>query len=261
MTLDLIATLGLIVGGASFGFSGFAFAIFGTASLALTHPPQVVVPAVALIGDSLLLLLLYEVRAELRWQVLRRIPPFAPWSAAFVAAGLLAGGFLLGWLGPTVGRLALGTAVLVFVAWQARRLARPGDPAPAAARSWADTRAAVLGAGSAAGFLDGWLSAGGTVLASLLLSRGLSGKVFLASIGAYFAATDLLRIASYAAYGYWSRPVLRLYLEAVPIVLASYAAGVLLRRAFPSPLLFQKVVVGLLGLNGIALIVRTLLVP
>ncbi len=261
MTIGLISTVGLIAGGVSFGFSGFAFAIFGTAALALTHPPQVVVPAVVLIGDTLTLLLLYEVRAELRWEVLRKVPPFAPWSAVFVAAGLLAGGFLLGWLGPAAGRLALGALVLAFVAFQVRRFAARAAPSPRPAGRWAASGWPVPGVGFASGLLDGWLGAGGVALAIVLVSRGLVGKTFAASAGAYFITADLLRIASYAMYGYWGWPVLRLYLQAVPIVLASYGVGVLLRRAFPSPLLFQKVVVGLLGLNGLALILRTLLAP
>ncbi len=255
MIIGLPGVLGLLVGGVSFGFSGFAFAIFATASLALTHPPQTVVPAVLLVADTLLPLLLYEVRAELRWAVLRRIPPFAPWSVLFVGAGLAAGSFLLGALGPALGRAALGTVVLAFVAFHAGRLARgPGAPGPASAGRWA-----TPGVGFAAGLLDGWLGTGGIAIAISLASRALPRETFLASIGVYFLAADCLRVVVYTLDDYWSWAVVRLYLEAAPIVLLAYAVGVGLRRVFPSPRLFQMVVVGLLAVNGAALLLRTAL--
>lgn len=255
MIIGLAGTLGLLVGGVSFGFSGFAFAIFATASLALTHPPRTVVPAVLLVTDTLLPLLLYEVRAEVRWAVLKHVPPFAPWSVLFVGAGLAAGSLLLGALGPAVGRASLGIVVLAFVAFQAGRLARgPGGARPGTGRPWA-----VGGVGFAAGLLDGWLGTGGVAVAISLASRALARESFLASLGAYFLAADCLRLAAYTLHGYWTWAVVRLYLEAVPIVLVSYAAGVGLRRVFPSPRLFQMVVVALLALNGGALLLRTAL--
>jgi uncharacterized protein len=255
LTVGPVGLLGLVIGGISFGFSGFAFAVFATSSLALSHPPQVVVPTVALVADTLLLPLLYEVRRELRWPVLREVPPFAPWSVVFVAAGLLTGSALLGWMSPAVGRVALGTVVLAFAAFQLFRTVGKGAPesdAPAGPRP----AAAV---GFAAGLLDGWLGTGGVVVAVALAARRLPREAFLASIGAYFLAADLLRAASYAAHGYWTWPVLGLYLDALPVALVSYGVGVALRRVLVSPRLFQTLVIGLLGLNGIALILRTLL--
>jgi len=68
----LVSTLGVLVGGVSFGVAGFAFALFAVASLALSSPPQVVVPAVLLLADTLALPLLWEHRRNLRVSVLRR---------------------------------------------------------------------------------------------------------------------------------------------------------------------------------------------
>lgn len=60
MPLGLVASVGIFVGGVSFGFAGFAFALFATSALALDAPPHVVVPAVMLVGDTLALPLLWE---------------------------------------------------------------------------------------------------------------------------------------------------------------------------------------------------------
>ncbi len=194
-------------------------------------------------------------RAELRWTVLRHVPPFAPWSVLFVGAGLAAGSLLLGFLGPAVGRASLGIVVLALAAFQVRRLVRgPGAPAPAMAGRWA-----VGSVSFAAGLLDGWLGTGGVAIAISLASRALPREAFLASIGVYFLAADCLRLVAYTLHGYWSLAVLGLYLEAVPIVLVSYAVGVALRRVFPSPRLFQLGVVALLAVNGAALLLRTAL--
>lgn len=76
--LGVESVLGLFVGGVSFGFAGFA--LFATSALALASPPQVVVPAVMLIADTLTLPLLWEHRSHLRRDLLRDVPPFAPWS-------------------------------------------------------------------------------------------------------------------------------------------------------------------------------------
>lgn len=41
--LGVAPTLALIVGGVTFGFAGFAFALFASAGLALAWPPHVVI--------------------------------------------------------------------------------------------------------------------------------------------------------------------------------------------------------------------------
>jgi hypothetical protein len=48
----LVSTLGVLVGGVSFGVAGFAFALFATVSLALSSPPQVVVGGPAARGHA-----------------------------------------------------------------------------------------------------------------------------------------------------------------------------------------------------------------
>jgi len=47
-----VAILGVLVGSAAFGFTGFAFALFATSALALEFAPAQVVPAVLLMGES-----------------------------------------------------------------------------------------------------------------------------------------------------------------------------------------------------------------
>lgn len=118
--------LGVIVGGVTFGFTGFAFALFAISALALEFPPAVVVPAVMLVGDTLILMLAWEQRASLLPRKLRYVPPFSPWSAPFVLAGLVMGTLLLSRAPAWTGRFALGTLLLAFTRFEGRSVADNG---------------------------------------------------------------------------------------------------------------------------------------
>ncbi len=249
------STLGVFVGGVSFGFAGFAFALFATSALALVSPPQIVVPAVMLISDTLTLPLLWEHRRHVRRDALREVPPFAPWSLGLLIVGVLLGTVVLGGVSPEIGRLALAVVILAFVGFQvAQPLVAVPPEAPA--------RGAGTGAGAAlvGGFLDGWLSTGGVAIAVYLTWKRFAPGVFVAGILVYFLVTDLLRVISYTAFGYWSAETLALYVRVVPIALAGFIGGVVLRRFLVPSWAFRAVVLFLLTAYGLALIGRALLV-
>ena len=247
--LGLPAALGVLAGGASFGFAGFAFALFASSALALARPPQVVIPAVMLLADTLALPLLWEHRAHLRRDLLRAVPPLAPWSLPLLLVGVGLGTVLLGRQSPAVGRLALAGVVLAFVGFQALR--PPGHASADAAVGGVGTRGGVaLGAG----LIDGWLGTGGVVIAVYLTWKRFAPAAFIAAILVYFLGTDLLRAGAYAAFGYWTRATFDLYLTALPIALVGYVGGVALRRVLVSPTAFRAVVLLLLTVYALALI-------
>ena len=249
--MNVLAALGVVVGGLSFGFAGFAFGLFATMSLALVAAPASVVPAAMLVADVLSATLLWEHRHELSLRGLRETPPFARWSPLLLVAGVLGGTLLLGVVSPTVGRLGLAALVVGFVVLQTRPGHRHGAERPVATGT-------VEATTFAAGLLDGWFGTGGVVVAAHLTWRRLPPRKFLAAILPYFFASDVVRVVSYALAGYWSRDVFALSLATAPFALAGYLVGTLLRRRVPSPALFRAVVLGLLVVYAVVLIVRTL---
>ncbi|MBI4591624.1 MAG: sulfite exporter TauE/SafE family protein, partial [Candidatus Rokubacteria bacterium] len=198
---------------------------------------------------------LWEHRGHLRRDLLREVPPFAPWSLALLVAGVVLGTFVLGRISPAGGRLALAVVVLTFVVFQAVRPKRRVLPGV--------LRGAWTGAGVAfvGGFLDGWLSTGGVAIAVYLTWKQFAPRLFVAAMLVYFLAADLLRVISYTAFGYWTPETVALYLRAVPIALAGYVGGVALRRFLVPSEAFRGVVLLLLTAYGLALVGRILVPP
>lgn len=265
--------LGVIVGGVTFGFTGFAFALFAISALVLEFPPAVVVPAVMLVGDTLILMLAWEQRASLLPRKLRHVPPFSPWSAPFVLAGLAMGTLLLSRAPAWTGRLALGTLLLAFTLFQARRIVSevgrdlasdlavsPELTTPSDASDRAAAAPAAF-AGLAAGLLDGWLGTGGVAIVVYLAWRRFPLGPFVAGLRGYFLASDVLRMVVYAMAGYWSRPTLDLYLRVLPWALLATLLGVALCRRWGAPTVFRIVVLVVLFGYGVALITRVVLEP
>jgi len=266
-----LAILGVLVGGVAFGFTGFAFALFLTSALALEFAPAQVVPAVLLVGDTVILALAWEHRRSLLARTLRHVPPFAPWSVVFLIMGLVSGTLLLSQAPAMVGRLTLAVVVLVFVAFQSWRLARErratarvGVGVAARAEGAADgldpleqvTRGPAALAALAAGILDGWLGTGGVAIAMYLTWRQFPPDPFVAGMRGYFLASDAIRIVLYAFGGYWTRAALELYLRTIPIALPAALLGVLARRRWGTREVFRAAVLVVLVFYALALIVR-----
>jgi uncharacterized membrane protein YfcA len=225
--------------------------VFATAALALVSPPQVAIPAVMLVADTLAIPMLWAHRRHLDRALLRTVPPFTRASLTLLIAGLILGAFLLGHVPPAGGRVALAIVVLGFVALQVRRwrgAARPARPA----RWWSGIGPAAFGGG----LVDGWLSTGGVVIAMFLTARRLAPDQFVTAIVTYFLATDAIRALTYAVLGYWTAGAVALYLRTAPIALAGYAVGTLLRRFLASDRIFRAVVLILLAAYAVALIAR-----
>jgi len=63
---------------------------------------------------------------------------------------------------------------------------------------------------------------------------------------------------AYADHGYWTGGVLGLDLLALPVAVGGFLVGLLLRRLLPAQRVFRQIVLGLLAVNGIALVIRGL---
>ena len=249
--------LGVVLGGVSFGFAGFAFAVFSSAALSLVSPPRIVVPAVMLAGDTLALLLLWGSRGHVRRTLFGDVFPSPSRVIAFLLVGVVAGTIMLGRVSANVGRVSLALIVLGFVVFQLLRSSRGRTVPEASTRpvpAWTASVAGLIG-----GFLDGWLGTGGVVIAMYLTWRRVAAATFLPVITLYFLTSDTLRVVNYALAGYWTAEVFALYLRVVPLAVAGYLIGVLLRRWIPSTAAFRAVVLTLLGGYGVALLWRGLL--
>lgn len=238
----------------SLGFAGFAFALFATGALALVHPPQLVVPAVTLLAGTLHPWLLYENRELLRWKIMRAVPVFTPGFLLSLCIGIAAGSLLLAVAAPWGGRLALGLVVLAFVAYSVR-----ADLAGSRERAWrADGPATGRLVGLFAGLLQGWLGTGGPPIVAYLTNLGLDRGTFIVAFSATALLSDVFRSLAYAYSGYWTGGVLGLYLVSLPVAVGGFLVGMLLRRVLRAEVLFRRVILGLLGVNGAALVVRGL---
>lgn len=251
-SLTAAPALAVLAGGLTFGFAGFAFALFASAGLALAWPLHVVVPAVMLVADTLTLPLLWEHRRSLGRDVFGESPLFAPWSAVLLLVGVAGGAFLLGRVSPAVGRLGLAAVTLGFVAVQGQRSLTRSVTGPPKPPPWAGGVTVLV-----AGFLDGWISAGGGVVMAVYLTwRHLAKEIFVPALLVYFLATDALRAVTYAVLGLWTTAAIELYVSVLPLAVVGYAVGVGLRRFAVPSRLFRAIVLGLLAIYAVALIAR-----
>lgn len=251
--MDLLAGFGVGLAGVSLGFAGFAFALLATASLALLHPPHLVVPTVALLGLTLQPWLLFEHRHLLRWTAVRRIPLFTTDYFLALGVGLAAGTVLLALAAPAGGRVALGLLILAFVARAAREEARGARPV------LGPGRAAARVVGLATGLLQGWLGTGGPPVVAYLTGLGVDRGTFIVAFAVSMLSTDVLRGLGYAWYGYWTEPVLALYTLSLPLAVGGFVLGIWLRSRIAAARVFRRVVLALLGINALALLARGLL--
>jgi uncharacterized membrane protein YfcA len=171
------------------------------------------------------------------------------------------------------GRFALGTLLLAFTLFQARRIvsevgqdpARNGasssEPRTPSEASDTATVAPAAFAGLAAGVLDGWLGTGGVAIVVYLAWRRFPPGPFVAGLRGYFLASDVLRMVVYAMAGYWNRPTLDLYLRVLPWAVLATLFGVALRRRWDAPTVFRIVVLLVLFCYAVALITRVVLEP
>ncbi|NDY43253.1 sulfite exporter TauE/SafE family protein [Dissulfurirhabdus thermomarina] len=206
----------LVVGGAAFvhGLAGFGSALFAMPLLALYLDLRTVSPAVALMGLTLNLVLLWQLRGRVAW---RHLPPVLAGALAGVPVGV---GILREW--PVAWlKAVLGVVLVAYGAWRLRRRPTPG----AGDRPWP---AALLG--FAAGCLGGAFNTSGPPVILWAGRQPWPKDTVKATLQAFFLVLSAGVVAGHAWAGLIDARVTAFYLSTLPALLAGLALGAFLYR-------------------------------
>ena len=234
----------LLFGGFAKGTIGFGLIVTTVPFLSMMMPPKY---AMAWMAIPIFLLNVYAIILTRReWRELHRVVIFLLMGALFVPLGVR----LVVWMPPGITRAGIGVFILIVVAmrlggWQ---------PRMSAAKS---TRWISALWGSAAGFIHGSLMMPAPPVVLFLNFTGVPRDAFvllLSTVATFFLLIQVLTFASldiYTASMGWQSLIML-----VPAVI-----GVWLGNRFRQTLsqkMFERMVMGLLGLVGISLIVKNL---
>jgi uncharacterized membrane protein YfcA len=192
-----------------------------TPVLTLALPPQAVL---AMIG--LLLLLSDPISLWLYWQrwdigEARRLVPA-------MLVGIALGGWLVAGLSATSLRQAIGGAALLFGSVQLAVMLRGRPPTTAPA-----SRPVAVGLGLAAGVASTVAHSGGVVLGLYLVGRPLGSAGVVATGALAYALSDVVKIATYAAIGWVTPPLLLATAAATPFLYVGSWLGYRLNARLP----------------------------
>jgi hypothetical protein len=234
----------MIFGGFSKGAIGFGLIVSTVPFLSIIMPPKDAMAWMAIPILILNLYALYLTRAE--WREIRRVPWFLITGALLVPVGV----HVVVWLQADITRIGIGLFLLIVVAM------RLGGWNPAKAGFKRERLASVLW-GAAAGFLHGSLMMPAPPVVLFLNFSGVprDAFVFLISVSAtFFLLLQVLTFASLDAYT--SGAVWQSLLLLAPAVLGMWFGNRFRQKI--SQRVFERLVMGLLGLVGLSLMVRNL---
>lgn len=222
---------------------GFGDALLGMPLLALVLPMTSATPLLALVGPTLGALLLVR-----GWQHLdlRNTATLIIGTLAGIPIGLL---FLKSMDNRYV---SLGLALLIILfSWLG--LSQSGHFRLRTAK------AAPL-FGLAGGILGAAYNTNGPPIALYGALRGWTPDEFRANLQGYFLPTGLAIMIAQGAAGLWKGSVFRLYLEALPLMIAAVWAGERIGRAIPAAKFLRWIYI-LIMLAGMILLMKTLDIP
>ncbi|MDD2867243.1 sulfite exporter TauE/SafE family protein [Neomegalonema sp.] len=233
-TLFWVAAAGaaVVVGVSKGGFAPGA-GFLATPMLALTSDPAT---AAAVMLPLLCLMDLFAVRSFWRLWDARQVKSMALGSLAGVGAGWAA----FHRLDADSLRLMLGALALGFVVWnlvKGRLKPRPAAFSAKRAGFW----------GALAGFASFSAHAGGPPATIHLLSQNLDKTRFQATMAAFFAFANLIKLPPYAALGLFRTDVLTMALVLAPLAPLSVWAGAWAHRRLSDRWFFGLTQVCLLG--------------
>ncbi len=234
----------MLFGGFSKGAIGFGLIVSTVPFLSIIMPPKDAMAGMAIPILILNLYALYLTRAE--WREIRRIPWFLLSGALLVPAGVK----MVVWMPAEITRAGIGLFLLIVVAM------RLGGWNSAKAGFKHERLASALW-GAATGFLHGSLMMPAPPVVLFLNFSGVprDAFVFLISTAAtFFLLLQVLTFASLDAYS--SAAVLQSLLLLAPAVLGMWL-GNRFRQSL-SQRVFERLVMGLLGLVGISLMARNI---
>ncbi len=221
--------------------SGYPLILVPAIALFLTVEDAVVIVAPA--NVALNLVIAYE---------LRRYHDRSSGQSWFVASAVLGaaiGTLLLPVLPDRALRLTLVIVIGLFVVNRLRRVER--NLAPATARRFTPI------VGGIAGLFQGAAGVSGPIVAPWYLSLGLDRETFVYSVTVVYGLSSGMQLLVISTSGLFTTERLVLGLVLVPLSLAVTPAGSRLRGRI-QPVLFERLVIGVLVLSAISLVIRSL---
>jgi len=236
----IIALLGFLIGVTKGGFNGLGSLLTPLLSLVLPVSSAVgVLLPMLIVGDAFALYTYWgKWDSKLVWRML---------PAGLV--GALAGTYLLTALSPNALRIAL--AIFVFVIIGYRFVSERIQAWRYRPRVW---HGPVVGA--LAGTASGMFNNGGPAFNSYLLLHKLPPGTFIATTALFFALLNWLKVPGFLYTGVLDRSLLlSVWWVFLFIPLGILAARWLITRI--RPVLFERVIIGLLVCSGVLLIVQS----
>ncbi len=235
----------LVFGGFAKGTLGFGLIITTVPFLSMVMPPK---DAMAWMAIPILLLNLYTIALTWReWRELPRVVIFLIMGVLFVPVGV----HVVVWMPADITRVGIGFLILVVVAmrlggWQPRQNIAGGGRLISAI--W----------GSAAGFIHGSLMMPAPPLVLYLNFTGVPKDAFvflISTLATFFLFLQILTFASLNTYT--SGAGWQSLLTMIPALV-----GLLIGNRFRQKLsqkMFERMVLGLLGLVGVSLMAKNLI--
>jgi len=218
---------------------GFGDALLAMPLLAMLLGLRAATPLVALVAGVIAVSLLVahwrEVQYRSAWRLVLS-------SALGIPLGLV---FLKG-VHETATTLLLGAGILAYAVYG---LLGPRTLALKSER-------AAFPFGLLAGILGGAYNANGPAVVIYGTLRRWPPATFRATLQGYFLLTNALIMGGHFAAGLWTRPVLGLFLRALPVVVLAVLVGERAHRAIPRGK-FDRAILVLLAAVAVLLLVRT----
>jgi len=236
-----IVLAAVIVGALTKSITGMGFPLVAIPVISLFVSVQDAVVVVALPNVVLNLVLCLAVRSS--WRETRDLPVL---SVAGIV-GAIAGTFVLVRVPEDLLVIALAAIVLGYVVF---RVARPAASIePSVATRWAGP------VGAAAGVMQGAVGISGPIVSAWIHAYRLSRDAFVFSVTLMFLLSGATQLMVLVAEGEVRGSRVWLTLAALPIVLATVPIGARVRHRLPDGG-FDRVVLGVLALSGVALVVQ-----
>ena len=219
---------------------GFGDALVGMPLLAVVTSVRNATPLMGFIGPTLAVLLLLK-----EW---RRIDVRSAWRLILsTIAGIPIGLFFLKRVDERAVNLVLAAVIILF---SATNLVKPNH------FNLKSERSAVL-FGFAAGILGAAYNTNGPPVVFYGALRKWPPETFRATLQGYFLPTGGAILLGQGLAGLWTKPVVAIYLYALPVLLAAVAVGTKLSRVIPSGK-FNRYVYGLMLILGSVLLIKAI---
>jgi uncharacterized membrane protein YfcA len=218
---------------------GFGDALLAMPLLTMLIGLRAATPLVALVAGVIAVSILVKHWRDVQFRSAWRLVLA---SALGIPVGLL---FLKG-VHESATTLVLGVGLLAYAVYG---LLRPRAVALGSER-------AAFPFGFVAGILGGAYNVNGPAVVIYGTLRRWPPATFRATLQGYFLLTNVLIMAGHCAAGLWTRPVLGLFLRALPVVVVAVLVGERLHRAI-SPGRFERAILVLLAVVAALLLART----